>query len=169
METQQTIHEWGVATFGENTALSMVVRANLEMAELISAIQNGVDIDKVALEIADVDIVMCQAAAILGLDTPSIACMFPRDPTNREKAMFWVMQANSFMSAIILGLNGWGKNLDEPQLLFDDLYQALVMASNHLASDMQTRRDEKMQINRGRSWGRTEGGHFQHVEETDQS
>lgn len=64
---QQSITEWSSETFGPRSALSTAVRANKEMAELLSALENGED-EVACKEVADVVIVLMQVAHRLGID-----------------------------------------------------------------------------------------------------
>lgn len=64
---QQTITEWSTKMFGERSHLSTAVRANKEMAELLSALENG-ELEVACKEVADVVIILMQVAERLGID-----------------------------------------------------------------------------------------------------
>lgn len=68
--TQERITEWSTKTFGERSPLSTAVRANKEMAELLSALENG-EIETASNEVADVVIILMQVAERLGMDLNS--------------------------------------------------------------------------------------------------
>jgi NTP pyrophosphatase (non-canonical NTP hydrolase) len=65
--TQVSITGWSTQTFGNRTALATAVRANKEMAELLSALENGED-EVARKEVADVVIVLMQVAQRLNID-----------------------------------------------------------------------------------------------------
>lgn len=65
--TQVSITGWSTQTFGNRTALATAVRMNKEVAELLSALENGED-DVARKEVADVAIVLMQVAQRLGID-----------------------------------------------------------------------------------------------------
>lgn len=65
-ETQKTITDWAVATFGKAPSIAHILdRAEDEFFELKEAIANG-NPEKIAEEIADVRIVLCQISERLG-------------------------------------------------------------------------------------------------------
>ena len=67
-ETSQTIREWGDATFGAPTDLTVLVqRARVEMDELEQALRAG-DHVEAGREAADVVILLHRLAALLGQD-----------------------------------------------------------------------------------------------------
>ncbi len=67
-ETSQTIREWGDATFGAPTDLTVLVqRARVEMDELEQALREG-DHAEAGREAADVVILLHRLAALLGQD-----------------------------------------------------------------------------------------------------
>ena len=67
-ETSSTIREWGDATFGAPSDLTVLVaRARLEMDELEQAIREG-DMAEAGREAADVVILLHRLAGILGLE-----------------------------------------------------------------------------------------------------
>lgn len=78
MENQVTIRTWGRATFGPSTAQAITTRMNVEVAEMINALQNAADaktpeertriLAHAAGEGADVYIMLAQAMEELGVD-----------------------------------------------------------------------------------------------------
>lgn len=67
-ETSQTIREWGDATFGAPSDLTVLVqRARVEMDELEEALRAG-DTNEAGREAADVVILLHRIAGILGRD-----------------------------------------------------------------------------------------------------
>ena len=66
---QRKILDWSTETFGEKSALSIAVRGNKEMSELLSALENGVVSEKeIAMEFADMTVFMMQIAEKMGYD-----------------------------------------------------------------------------------------------------
>lgn len=70
-ENQQTISQWADQTFGKaHSVMRVATRANEEMAELLRALAAGDDA-KAADEVADVFIVLCRVAELLGFEIDS--------------------------------------------------------------------------------------------------
>lgn len=162
-ETPETILAWGRATFGEPDLLGTLVRANLEMAELVSAISCGADVEKIAMEMADVDIVCSQAAAILDVD---ISIEFTGEHVLVGPLLAMAILANSNLADIMAAVAIEDRDIILER--FTDLYWCLRQLAQRYEVDLQEYRDSKMKINRARSWARAPEGHFQHVKETDQ-
>jgi hypothetical protein len=71
---QQTIHQWGIDTFGPaalNT-LGVAIRMARETIELSNYLVVGDDADKISMEAADVAIVLLQVANCMVIDTEMI-------------------------------------------------------------------------------------------------
>lgn len=73
METSQTIAHWGDATFGVATSKALAQRAQEELHELIEAIDasnasDSLNIEQIAMEAADVTILLHRLVGDLGLD-----------------------------------------------------------------------------------------------------
>jgi NTP pyrophosphatase (non-canonical NTP hydrolase) len=67
-EDQTTLSAWGEETFGPTTAPDvLILRAQMEMAELLDAARSG-NADDVALEIADVFIMLYRVGTQFGVD-----------------------------------------------------------------------------------------------------
>lgn len=68
-ETPLTIYQWQLNTFGEGTPLRYAIRANEEMAELLSKlVSTTTTIGEIEAEIADVFIVLCGCAGVMKLN-----------------------------------------------------------------------------------------------------
>lgn len=66
---QKQILDFAQDRFGENTALSIAVRGNKEMSELLSSLSHGVMSNyDVAIECADIVIFMMQISEKMGYD-----------------------------------------------------------------------------------------------------
>lgn len=68
-ESSQSITQWGSDTFGNAASVkAYAIRAQEELAELIEAIESGEPGEAVALEAADVTILLHRVTGSLGLD-----------------------------------------------------------------------------------------------------
>lgn len=68
-ETSKTIAEWGSDTFGDAASVkAYAIRAQEELAELIEAIEKDEPDKNIALEAADVTILLHRIAGTLGLE-----------------------------------------------------------------------------------------------------
>jgi len=68
-ETSQSIAQWGTTTFGDaDTVKAYAIRAQEELAELIDAIETGEPHKNIALEAADVTILLHRIAGTLSLE-----------------------------------------------------------------------------------------------------
>ena len=69
IETSQSIAQWGTETFGNAASVkAYALRAQEELTELIEAIENGEPDKDIALEAADVTILLHRIAGTLGLE-----------------------------------------------------------------------------------------------------
>ena len=68
METSQTIASWGDATFGQASLRALAIRAREELDKLIEAIEAGEDKGTIALEAADVTILLHRLCGKLGIE-----------------------------------------------------------------------------------------------------
>ena len=69
IESSKSIAQWGRETFGDAASVkSYVLRAQEELAELIEAIVNGEPHKNIALEAADVTILLHRITGTLGLE-----------------------------------------------------------------------------------------------------
>jgi len=68
-ESSKTIAKWGTESFGEASSVkAYAVRAQEELAELIEAIENSETDRAIALEAADVTILLHRITGTLGLE-----------------------------------------------------------------------------------------------------
>lgn len=68
-ETSQSIAQWGSETFGDaGSVKAYAIRAQEELAELIDAIDGGLASKEIALEAADVTILLHRLTGTLGLE-----------------------------------------------------------------------------------------------------
>lgn len=67
IESSKTIAQWGSDTFGDAASIrAYAIRAQEELAELIEAVDNGEDDKNIALEAADVTILLHRITGTLG-------------------------------------------------------------------------------------------------------
>jgi NTP pyrophosphatase (non-canonical NTP hydrolase) len=68
-ENQDTIAKWADESFGDPTSnLRLAIRANAEMAELITELSIDDEHKKAPEEVADIIICLCRLASELGID-----------------------------------------------------------------------------------------------------
>ncbi len=156
-ETQQTISDWALATFGDvKTPRSILTRAGCEFAELVHAVECDAPHDKIVAEIADVIIVLCRYPADLALAEQSGAfiCGAPG---------FLLSDAEESLT------KAKQRTLDATNWPIAPLVIRLVDALSALVRrydlDLPAAIDAKMMINRGRKWAAKGAGHGQHVAE----
>lgn len=69
IESSKTIAQWGTQAFGDAASVkAYAVRAQEELAELIEAIENGEPDKNIALEAADVTILLHRITGTLGME-----------------------------------------------------------------------------------------------------
>lgn len=68
MENSQTIASWGDATFGQASLRALALRAREELDELVTAIDDREGKDNIALEAADVTILLHRLCGTLGIE-----------------------------------------------------------------------------------------------------
>lgn len=69
IETQKSISDWALETFGEAPSnLSIAVRANEEMAEVLACLSRDDNDTHAVEEVADVIITLCRMFERLGID-----------------------------------------------------------------------------------------------------
>lgn len=66
-ETQDTITEWGIQTFGLGTVLGTMLRLSLELNEAMTAVHYEAHPGHISDELADVDIILDQVFGQLGI------------------------------------------------------------------------------------------------------
>ena len=84
IETSQSIAQWGSDTFGDAASVkAYAIRAQEELRELIEEIENGEPDKAIALEAADVTILLHRITGTLGLDL--YAAVDEKMTINRER------------------------------------------------------------------------------------
>lgn len=160
METPQSILEWGAATFGSPTTLDLLVRCNKEMAELLSAINNQAPVENIRAEIADVTIVIWQAAASADIQVP----LYPgAKPIYGSMEM--AVRVSSLLQELIIAFSG-GNYYTPTSQSIQEASNLLYRMAAFYEADLQELVDAKMVVNRARQWELNADGSFQHVEGT---
>lgn len=157
METQKTITEWAEATFGKTTALDRLVRCNVEAAELISAIHNGASLDIIRSELADVYIIFLQVREALGYREP--VDLYDGIHGEPELEAAELCERLGAMMTTMLSRHAPRRY---PQQVFN-IESCIKLIARSLSVDLQAAVDDKMRINRARSWQRLSSGRFQHA------
>jgi NTP pyrophosphatase (non-canonical NTP hydrolase) len=167
-ETQKTISDWAMKTFGMPSSLpSIAARANIELAELISAMEKG-DTGGVAEEAADVVIILYRLADRAGitLHMPSDqgALDFNRGCTAAMlNSMAQVMYAAQSLEALRITNRGYVMIHDIVSL--DGMVEHLAAIAHDFGEGLQEEINRKMKINRQRKWQVDKHGMAQHIEE----
>lgn len=68
-ETPKTIYKWAKDTFGDKgvNPLTVGIRMNHEMSELLSALEEGTDVSAILFECADIRIMLAQIECAYGV------------------------------------------------------------------------------------------------------
>lgn len=158
-ESPNSIYQWNQLTFDQPSVTDIANRANLEIAELLIAIQFNYAPEKIHEEIADVCIMLWAVAA--GLNQNARPTLLPDE---QQGSLQCATLLNSRYAIFLHALNkGKGKGSRERYLT---LQRALINLEALIASyqlDIAALVDAKMQINRNRKWKNVEGGNYQHV------
>jgi hypothetical protein len=156
METQKSVADWCEQTFGPaRDARRVLVRANLEMAELLNALDTGAPAEKVAEEAADVLIVLSR----LG-ERHEVNLWVTVEETNSSTG--WAFLANEKM-ADLLRVAAYGVHHTLPMLSVRELAHYLALLTSGLGVDLAEAIDRKMVVNRARAWKLDGTGCGQHV------
>lgn len=184
METQDSIAQWGRDTFGPpHSALSVALRMNIEMAELLAGLAPRSRADEehpvnfptlmkeVRTEVIDVWVMFCQVLFLLGIKAP-----VPSKPRERwpfpdrplESALHIQRALTDLYLMLYSGASPVRPSVTSDQLLgvsasLGDLFRELTVKVGDQKT-FQEALDEKVQVLRGRTWVRTETGRIQHAE-----
>lgn len=154
-ETQKTVAAWCEETFGAAVNdRRLLVRANLEMAELLNVIDTGAPAEKVAEEAADVLIVLSR----LG-ERHNVNLWVTVEET--KMVIGWAFLANERLTTLLSVAAYEGHTL--PLLPLHDLARYLTLLTSGLGVDLAEAIDRKMVINRARKWKLDGTGCGQHI------
>lgn len=159
METQDSIEQWAAATFAgsDRTALGIATRMNIEVAELVAELViTNMTPERAALECADIWIVLAQVAHAQGyLLERGVAALRP--VCNLE-----LVATINTKSAELLSALQHRAPLHVTHALMSDIASFTESLCARQGMMLSEAVDRKMQVNRARSWKRTESGRMQH-------
>lgn len=140
MENQNTVANWALATFGRAPLLAVATRMNVEMAELLTALVEH---------------------AGLPSDDPLRLSL--------ERNVAVALQ----LAQLASGVKDFGDDYGQSELTRQeaagecaDVFVMLLQVADRLGVELQERMEEKMAINRDRTWAKNAQGLTQHVEQT---
>lgn len=163
-ETQYTITDWGIATFGERTAVALSARMLLEVAELVVAVRETEtqSTESVMTELADVVISASALASELNCKVD-----FTSIPLGTRELHTASLEAVATISTSILNLAAVINNRVACEVDASSQLRTLGAlcraAARWAGTDLQEEVDRKMKINRARRWQLSEDGGYQHV------
>ena len=166
-ETQDTITAWAIKTFGPIDIQATAIRGNVEMAELGSAISNHQAAAAIRAEAADVAIVLCQVAEVLGHDVEkrgreNILADYGVERADLLKT--WT-RANTALSTLLLCIKTDQLVVGAVDQWLNVLFTELAVLCAQTGGYLWPEVERKMRVNRGRTWGRDpKTGQRQHVE-----
>lgn len=169
---QQTIHAWGIATFGDaaHSSLGLAVRMAkeaVELSEYLSLPIEKQDVKKIHAEAADVAIVLLQVANAMNFNVEQSLLV------NHWKTIFndqdddiaddvpWnalpVKLAVDLISAL------FHNKLDAAKTVIIRIMALLSVVEEVYEFDLHQEIQQKMEINAARSWRKLPDGSHQHV------
>jgi hypothetical protein len=162
-ETQQTIDEWARSTFGDAEPIGIAVRANVEAAELLSAVSCKTPDSEIAEEVADVAIILLQATARWGVEVHLPPPEYRPDEAFNVSSIDFASMISFQLSAGIMETLQFGP---VPVHRFAIIFDVLRMLAARHGKGLLREIEAKMGINRQRTWERTKVGRFQHTQGT---
>lgn len=174
IETQASIVAWAVETFGPADSFRrVVVRACEEVIELQRAISVEAPPSDMAIELADIAIVMCRVATMRETDlyirfahVHLAPQQFNPDWYERFYALALAVEERLLTLKKIPCTCDLGHALDPGRIQIEAIGRELRMMSAMCGADIRTSIDTKMAINRAREWTLDGFGHGYHVRET---
>jgi hypothetical protein len=173
IETQATVTQWGVDTFGQPKNLhSLAARANTELAELIRWLAGDGNCPHAAEECADVAIPLMRLSEHCGIrfypmpDDQIIAGAYYDDPvTPLVIASDAAVEIGVLISTLYTTRALAHKDVGRVSMrLLQGIVYRLSRICTMLGIDLCTEVEKKMAINRQRKWGRDDGtGHHERV------
>lgn len=169
---QQTIHAWGIATFGDaaHSSLGLAVRMAkeaVELSEYLSDTDETQDLKKVHREAADVAIVLLQVANAMNFNVEEAL------KVNHWKEIFrtqddeitdqnpWSFLPSKLAVDLISAL--FHNKPDAAKTLIIRIMAVLSVIEEIYEFDLHQEIQEKMEINAARSWKKLSDGSHQHV------
>lgn len=166
---QQTIHAWGVATFGDaaHSSLGLSVRMAKEAVELSEYLAAPDDEKKIHAEAADVAIVLLQVANAMNFNVEEAL------KVNHWKEIFKVQDAeiqddvpwNTLPSKLAVDLISalFHNKSDAAKTVIVKIMALLSVLEEIYEFDLHNEIQEKMDINAARKWKKLSDGSHQHV------
>lgn len=167
---QQTIHEWGIKTFGDaaHSCLGLAIRMTKEAVELSEYLADSeVDIKKVHAESADVAIVLLQVANAMNFNVEQSLLV------NHWKNIFNdqdddISDENPWSAlpaklAVDLVSAIFHSKPDAAKALIVRIMAVLSVIEEIYEFDLHEEIQQKMEINSTRSWKKLADGSHQHV------
>lgn len=161
--TEERISKWALDTFGPASILGVACRANVEMAELLREIEGQERVLHIALEAADVMIVLARVAVLRSIDFFTLA-RGRRDQVHLGESLVVrdiARRANVSLAQVIYHCDRETQGaLCEAMAL---LGARLAVLCEVLGYDLWELVDKKMGVNEKREWTLDGNGHGQHV------
>ena len=160
-ETQKTISDWQIATFGAvGSNYSYLLRAAEEMIELLQAIERGDPAARIAEEAADVAIVLAGLGERTGRD------LFAEHGYNISGSSAVFCRAAWCNERLAVGIRCMAVSPPSPYFCSQTLAQCVAGLADlcrMLGEDLRLAIDRKMRVNRARVWTLRGDGHGDHV------
>lgn len=181
-ETPLTITAWADATFGPALPHQVAARMGLEVAELTAAIAtveqynlpDDIDpdqLDAICLEVADVNIMLCQLAGKLVMSEEELdafakyRAVSPQPPYQAATSLGKVYShlMDNLASATHVPFESWTPTRrGRVEELVKQLRTRVGIVADSLDLNLQAVTNRKMRVNREREWIRLETGRMQH-------
>lgn len=173
---QQTIHQWGIDTFGDaaRDSLGLAIRMAKEGVELAYQLRLEDELVEIKDEAADVAIVTLQVANSLGFNVAEIldeetvsedAARFQRIFQMEDDALddvgLCAEMFNSYIVKLISAL--FHGEVEAAKTVIVQIFAALGVVEEIFEFDLNEQIQTKMEINAARKWAKLEDGSFQHV------
>lgn len=165
---QKTIHEWGVATFGEQAkdSLGLAIRMGKEAVELMAELRDDNEAN-VFEESADVSIVLLQVANSINFD---IAVEAEDEFNGALYQSTTELIQNEIDASRLLGKKSmeliaalFSKKETEAKLIIIQLIAVMDVIEELFEFDLDIQVGNKMEVNVRRTWKQSRDGSFQHV------
>jgi hypothetical protein len=163
LETQAKINEWARETFGGAEPIGIAVRANVEAAELLSAVSNNAPGPEIAEEVADVAIILLQATARWDIEVRIPSVDHKAELPANVASIDFASMVNVQLAASIFEVLQFSP---VPIYRFAIIFDVLSMLATRHGKGLSAEINAKMKINRQRTWEKTKSGHFQHTQGT---
>jgi hypothetical protein len=179
-ETPQSISLWSVSTFGSVPLVAIAARMGMEVSELLTGLTSALgksilddQRDALQMECADINIMLSQlcehlkvpkdhwdGAIEVAQTMPSLTRLGLASNINRHVS--WLIDSLLASEEVPKRkLDNLGQDLVRHHVLLIRIQ--LLRVTTLLGADLQAVTNEKMAINRNRTWAKTATGRMQHV------